>query len=81
MPGSKRYRHRKLASAKACAVGSFRRVKSGKALVTVCCPRGKWDAKAKRCRVGMRGVGVDVPRFNGVTTPNAVAAMLRRRRR
>lgn len=33
---------------------SFRYKKSGKAWVLVACPKGKWNTKAARCRVGMR---------------------------
>lgn len=33
---------------------SFRYKKSGKAWVLIGCPKGKWNAKAKRCRVGTR---------------------------
>jgi hypothetical protein len=58
MPVSKKYRHKKLASRASCAAGSFRRVKSGKALITVCCPRGKWHGS--RCSVGMKAIGLDV---------------------
>lgn len=58
MPTPKGYRHKKLGSARACAAGSFRRVRSGKALVTVCCPRGRWARK--RCKVGMKAIGLDV---------------------
>lgn len=80
MPIPKGYSHKKLGSSRSCAAGSFRRVRSGKALVTVCCPKGKW--KRGRCTVGTRAVGLDKPRgFGGTTTPNAVAAMLRRRSR
>jgi len=33
---------------------SFRYKKSGKAWLLVGCPKGKWNAKSKRCRVGTR---------------------------
>lgn len=57
MPVPKGYKHKKLASAKSCAAGSFRRVKRGGVLVTVCCPRGKW--KGGSCKVGMKAIGID----------------------
>lgn len=31
---------------------SFRYKKSGKSWIIVGCPKGRWDAEAKRCRVG-----------------------------
>lgn len=62
MPVPKGYKHRKLASAKLCAAGSFRRVKRNGVLVTVCCPKGKWW-KGKSCRGGMKAIGLDVRRF------------------
>ena len=33
---------------------SFRYKKSGKAWLLVGCPKGEWNAKSKRCRVGTR---------------------------
>lgn len=63
MPIPKGYKHKKLGKSSSCAAGSFRRVRSGKALVTVCCPKGKW--KGERCRVGMKAIGLDKPRGFG----------------
>lgn len=69
MPTPRGYKHRKLSRVASCAAGSFRRVKSGKALVTVCCPRGKW--KRGHCTVGMRAVGLDKPKkFGAPNTPS-----------
>lgn len=61
MPTSKGYSHKKLGKSSSCAAGSFRRVRSGKALVTVCCPKGKWSKSTERCRVGMKAIGLDRP--------------------
>lgn len=41
-----------------CARGSIRTLKRGKALVRICCPKGKWSKKAQHCRVGTRAVAV-----------------------
>lgn len=46
----------------ACAPGSFRVVKSGSAQVVICCPKGKWNAKKQRCRVGTFAQSVRTPR-------------------
>lgn len=45
----------KLASKTQFDKRSFRYKKSGKAWVIVACPKGKWSAKTKHCKVGMRG--------------------------
>ena len=45
----------KLAAKSKFAKGSFRYKKSGKAWLIIGCPKGKWNAKAKRCKVGTRG--------------------------
>jgi hypothetical protein len=38
-----------------CAPGSFRvKVVSKAHRLLICCPKGKWNAKRKRCRVGTR---------------------------
>lgn len=58
MPVPRGYKHRTLSDSRLCAPKSFRRIRSGKALVTVCCPRGKF--KSGRCKVGTRAVGLDV---------------------
>jgi len=60
MPVPKGYRHKKLGSRASCAKGSFRRIRSGRALLTICCPKGHW--KRKRCNTGTRAIGEDKPR-------------------
>lgn len=42
----------------ACAKGSIRTVRSGSARVLICCPKGKWNARRSRCRVGTRAYAV-----------------------
>lgn len=52
----KGYRTKRLMPKRACASGSFRTKKlSARTRLIVCCPRGKWSARSKRCRVGMTG--------------------------
>lgn len=46
----------------ACARGSFRTIKSGKARIVICCPKGKWNKKTQRCRVGTTAQSVLRPR-------------------
>ncbi len=47
-------RYRKL-DPKKCAKGSFRVKQVSKNVkITVCCPKGKYSKKAKRCRVGLK---------------------------
>jgi hypothetical protein len=60
---TKNFRRERQMSPKACAVGSFRakKTKSG-ALLTFCCPKGKWNRKRKRCRVGMKLQSMARPR-------------------
>lgn len=41
----------KLSNRKA-AKGSYRWKKSGSAFLLIACPRGKWNAKTERCKVG-----------------------------
>jgi len=66
MPAPKGYRRRKIANWKrVCAPGSIRTVKSGKARVLVCCPKGKRKRNG-RCKVGMSAVSLDVPRFGSL---------------
>lgn len=40
---------------------SFRWLKRGKAKVLIGCPKGKWDARAERCKVGTRAHVVERP--------------------
>ena len=46
-----------------CAEASFRtkKIGGGKMLV-ICCPKGKWDAKRDRCKVGTRAQSILKPR-------------------
>ncbi len=53
-PSRARYVHERLEPKGRFDPRSFRTVQSGDALVTVGCPKGQWDAKRKRCRVGTR---------------------------
>lgn len=47
-------RRRKMAPSR-CSPGSFRTIKTGKRHKrVVCCPKGRWSRKARRCRVGMK---------------------------
>jgi hypothetical protein len=46
-------RERQMAPSK-CARGSFRVVKSGKALITICCPKGPRHWVRGKCLVGTR---------------------------
>jgi len=43
------------------APNSFFSVQSGKATVIIGCPKGKYDAKAKRCTVGTRAYQLTFP--------------------
>ena len=47
---------------------SFRYKKSGKAWILIACPRGKWNAKTDRCKVGTRAHKVLAP-AHGRTCP------------
>ena len=68
MPISKGWKRKKLANwRRVCAKGSIRRVRSGKAVVLVCCPKGKFG-RSGRCKVGMRAVSIDTPRFGSLAT-------------
>lgn len=60
------YTRKRLMSPRACDRRSFRvkRLKGGK-LLTVCCPRGKWDAKRGKCRTGTKGQSVATPKGMG----------------
>ncbi len=43
------------------AKGSMRTVKQGKIRVVIGCPKGMWDTKAKRCKVGTRAATILYP--------------------
>lgn len=40
---------------------SFRTIARGSVYLVIGCPKGKWDAKRKRCRVGTKAQRVDRP--------------------
>ncbi len=50
-------------SPKKCARGSFRmkEIGGGKKLV-ICCPKGKWNRRRQRCKVGTRAQSILTPR-------------------
>jgi len=54
---TRHYRRTRLISPKACDRRSFRVKRVGRhgSFVTVCCPKGQWSPRRKRCKVGMRG--------------------------
>jgi hypothetical protein len=53
---------------KACARTSYRVKRSalGRVLLRFCCPRGKWDAKRKKCRTRIRLEAIGRPRRRGI---------------
>lgn len=55
----------------ACAVGSLRTIRSGGAVLRVCCPKGPGHWKAGKCRVGTRVYEVGHPALAGVVIPRA----------
>lgn len=57
----RKYYHCPITPAPKCARGSIRTVKSGKNLIRICCPSGKWDSKKKRCKVGTKGLTKLIP--------------------
>lgn len=52
----------KILSPGSCAVGSFRTKKVKGRLLTFCCPKGQWQPRKKRCKVGMRLQSLGRPR-------------------
>ncbi len=48
----------RVGSKKACAKGSFRTVKRGATRIVVCCKKGQWSRKTKRCRGSMRAQSI-----------------------
>lgn len=48
-----------------CARGSFRWKKSGKAWILICCPKGRWQPRKERCKVGTRAHKVLSPTRKG----------------
>lgn len=60
----KRYRHERLEPKGRFDPRSFRTVRSGKALVTVGCPKGEYDPRRRRCKVGTRAQRIMRPKGN-----------------
>lgn len=53
-----KYIRKRQRSPKSCAPGSFRTIKRGKNRIVICCPRGHWNRKRQRCRVGTRAQSI-----------------------
>lgn len=49
---TKNYVRKRLRSPRSCAPGSFRTVKRGRVRLVICCPKGRYNIKSKRCLVG-----------------------------
>lgn len=50
----KGYCKKKLAKKSSFDARSFRWIKRGRTKILIGCPRGKWNVKSERCRVGTR---------------------------
>ncbi len=59
-----RYRHERLEPKQRFDPRSFRTVRSGKALITVGCPKGHYDPGRDRCKVGTRAQRIMHPKGN-----------------
>jgi hypothetical protein len=59
------YCERKVAPKSKFDARSFRWKKSGKGRVLVGCPKGKWNAKTERCRVGTKAYAILTPTHTG----------------
>lgn len=63
---TKNYVWTRYAKASTCARGSIRtKAGSGKSKglrLRICCPRGKWNARTERCRVGTKLISIGKPR-------------------
>ncbi len=57
----KNYWHCPIKGAPKCDPRSIRTVKRNKTLIRICCPKGKWSLKTKRCKVGTRGISKLIP--------------------
>ena len=57
----RKYYHCPIKPAPKCDPKSIRTVKSGKNLVRICCPKGNWNPKTKRCKVGTKGLTTLIP--------------------
>ncbi len=55
------YCERQERSRSSFAKASFRWVMRGKTRILIACPKGKWNARSKRCRVGTRAYKVLKP--------------------
>jgi len=59
---TKNYVRRRQFPSSKCAKGSFRTIERGDTKIVVCCPKGSWDKRTKRCRVGTRAQSILKPR-------------------
>ena len=50
----RRYVHERICPKEAFDPKSFRRVRSNSHIVTVGCPKGQYQVKMKRCKIGLR---------------------------
>jgi len=57
----KRYKHKHIAAPSKFAKGSIRTVTRGKTKIRVGCPKGAFNKKTQRCRVGTRAVSILKP--------------------
>lgn len=64
MPIPRGYKRKRLVKSykRTCAKGSIRTIKRGKVRILICCPRGKWKPRARRCKVGTRAISIDKPK-------------------
>jgi hypothetical protein len=59
---TRNYVRKRQFSPKKCAAGSFRTIERGDTKIVVCCPKGEWDKRRQRCRVGTRAQSILKPR-------------------
>ncbi len=76
-PSRARYVHERLEPKGRFDPRSFRTVQSGEALVTVGCPKGQWDAKRRRCRVGTRAQRIMRPKGSNPLTRKEAGSIIR----
>lgn len=55
---TKHYRWKRERPVSSCSPASLRVIHSGRGLVRVCCPKGHYNRKTKRCRVGTRAQAI-----------------------
>lgn len=72
-----RFKHERLEAPGHFDSRSFRVKRSGRAEVVTACPKGKWDAKRKRCRAGTRAQALMTPRNPRVPIVGGYAQMSR----